>query len=132
VLAYSAGSDLLGSARGDSVWLFGLEGTLGPVQAGTPASRQAAPPPAAVPARAANLAEGRRLFTQTCAACHGDAGKGGHAGGAPLDTVKDLDAAIRIVTEGRNTMPPFRAAFTPDQIHDVSAFVVEELAGPGR
>jgi hypothetical protein len=28
VLAYSAGSALLGSARGDSVWLFGLDGTL--------------------------------------------------------------------------------------------------------
>jgi hypothetical protein len=32
VLAYSAGAALLGSARGDSVWLFGLEGKMGPVQ----------------------------------------------------------------------------------------------------
>ena len=28
VLAYSAGNALIGSARGDSVWLFGLDGTL--------------------------------------------------------------------------------------------------------
>jgi hypothetical protein len=41
VLAYSAGAALLGSARGDSVWLFGLE-EMGPVQAGTPVSRTAA------------------------------------------------------------------------------------------
>src|SRR5262245_59637927 len=34
VLAFSAGSALIGSARGDSLWLFGLEGTLGPVQPG--------------------------------------------------------------------------------------------------
>ena len=42
VLAFSAGSALLGSARGDSVWLFGLDGTLPPVQPGAPVSRQAA------------------------------------------------------------------------------------------
>ena len=34
VLAFSAGSALIGSARGDSVWLFGLDGTLPPVAAG--------------------------------------------------------------------------------------------------
>src|SRR5688500_14031075 len=42
VLAFSAGSALIGSALGDSVWLFGLEGKMGPVQAGTPVSRTAA------------------------------------------------------------------------------------------
>ena len=42
VLAYSAGGALIGSARGDSVWLFGLEGKMGPVQPGTPVSRTAA------------------------------------------------------------------------------------------
>jgi quinohemoprotein ethanol dehydrogenase len=38
VIAFSAGSSLMGSARGDSVWLFGLDGTLAPVPAGTPVS----------------------------------------------------------------------------------------------
>jgi len=156
VLAYSAGSALLGSARGDSVWLFGLEGTLGPVQPGTPVSRTAAATPAADrsvrlqpdPAAAdrsvrlqpdpaptdrgvrlqPDLAEGKRLFTLNCAVCHGDDGKGGHTGGAPLDKVRDLDAAIATVTNGRNNMPAFRSAFTPDQVRDVSAYVVEALA----
>ena len=50
VLAYSAGNALIGSARGDSLWLFGLDGTLPPVSAGRPVSRLAAPPPSAVPA----------------------------------------------------------------------------------
>ena len=35
VLAFSAGSALIGSARGDSVWLFGLDGTLPPAEPGT-------------------------------------------------------------------------------------------------
>ncbi|HEU4695011.1 MAG TPA: PQQ-binding-like beta-propeller repeat protein [Vicinamibacterales bacterium] len=146
LLAYSAGSALIGSARGDSVWLFALDGTLGPVQAGTPVSRNAAATPATpadrsvrlqpdLPAAAAtiadaNLAEGQRLFKQTCVICHGDDGKGGHTGGAPLDRVTDLDAAIQTVTNGRNNMPPFRSAFTPEQIRDVSAYVVVTLARP--
>jgi quinohemoprotein ethanol dehydrogenase len=138
VLAFSAGSALLGTARGDSVWLFGLDGTLPPVQPGAPVSRTAAAAPAngagpvaaaATPRMAdANLVEGKRLFGQVCAACHGDDGKGGHTGGAPLDGVTDLAVAIQTVTAGRNTMPPFRTAFTPEEIRDVSAYVVGTLA----
>jgi alcohol dehydrogenase (cytochrome c) len=136
VLAYSAGAALLGSARGDSVWLFGLEGKMGPVQAGTPVSRTAAAATPATggpvlsdrPPRPADLVEGKRIFTTNCAVCHGDDGKGGHTGGAPLDKMRDLDAAIATVTNGRNNMPPFRGAFTPEQIRDVSVYVVEALA----
>jgi mono/diheme cytochrome c family protein len=61
--------------------------------------------------------------------CHGADGKGGHGGGAPLVTLKDLAAAAQTVTAGRNNMPPFRTTFTPEQIRDVSAYVVEALAG---
>jgi hypothetical protein len=138
VLAYSGGSALIGSARGDSVWLFGLDGTLGPVQPGAPVSRTAAatPPAATDVGRSVRLQpdlnEGKRIFTQSCVACHGTDGKGDH-GGAPLTGVKDLDAAIATVTAGRNTMPSFRSAFTPEQIRDVSAFVVQVLAmGTGK
>ena len=133
VLAFSAGSALLGSARGDSVWLFGLDGTLPPVQPGTPVSRQAvvaAAPPAtsaAPPVAAANLVQGQRLFTQACVFCHGTDGKGDH-GGASLAAVRDVAAAIQTVTTGKNDMPPFQTALTPEQIRDVSAYVVEVLA----
>ncbi|MFO7288134.1 MAG: PQQ-binding-like beta-propeller repeat protein, partial [Gammaproteobacteria bacterium] len=34
VVAYSAGNLFAGSARGDSVWLFGLDGTLDEVEPG--------------------------------------------------------------------------------------------------
>jgi alcohol dehydrogenase (cytochrome c) len=145
VIAFSGGSALIGSARGDSVWLFGLDGTLPPERPGTPVSRQTAgaPPDANTNVRSVrlqpdpdarsvrlqpDLVEGKRLFVQTCAVCHGDDGKGGHTGGAPLDRVADLAAAVQTVTEGRNTMPAFRTAFTPEQIRDVSAYVVETLA----
>ena len=139
LLAFSAGSALIGSARGDSLWLFGLDGTLGPVQAGAPVSRTSAATPAPVPVAAAaprladaNLVEGKRIFTQTCAVCHGEDGKGGHTGGAPLDRVSDLAAAIQTVTAGRNNMPPFQSAFSAEQIRDVSAYVVQTLAASSR
>jgi alcohol dehydrogenase (cytochrome c) len=135
VLAFSAGAALIGSARGDSVWLFGLDGTLPPAQAGTPVSRSTAVAPPAGPAVAAlpqgadaNLAEGRRLFTQACVVCHGEDGKGGHGAGAPLVELRDVVATMQTVTAGRNDMPSFRSMLTPDQIRDVSAYVVEELA----
>jgi quinohemoprotein ethanol dehydrogenase len=139
VLAFSAGNALIGSARGDSVWLFGLEGTLPPVAPSAPMSRLAtapAPPDDTTATTAettprvagAYLIVGQQLYEQACVICHGADGKGGHGGGAPLVGVKDLRAVIQTVTAGRNDMPPFRTSFTPEQIRDVSAYVVEALA----
>jgi hypothetical protein len=45
VAIYSAGNSLIGSAHGDSVWLFGLDGELPPAEPGTPVSRTAAAAP---------------------------------------------------------------------------------------
>jgi quinohemoprotein ethanol dehydrogenase len=138
VLAFSAGNALIGSARGDSVWLFGLDGKLPPAEPGRPVSRQAAPaaagataPPAAPAPAAASIARGQKLFEQACVVCHGEDGKGGHGGGAPLTNVRDLDAAIRTVSEGRNNMPPFGATFTGEQLRDVAGYVVDVLASQG-
>ena len=138
VIAYSAGSALLGSARGDSVWLFALDGTLPPVNSGAPVSRlaSAAAPPAAPAAAAAtvrladaDLTRGKQIYEQACVVCHGADGKSGHGVGAPLNSLKDLAAAIRTVSTGRNSMPPFSATLTPEQVRDVSAYVVGVLAG---
>ena len=146
VIAFSAGNALIGSARGDSVWLFGLDGTLPPAQPGAPVPRStaipaveatraaeaaaAAPPVAAAASTrtADNLARGKALFEQACVICHGADGKGGHGGGAPLDRLSDLAATIQTVTTGRTDMPAFRGTFTPEQIRDVSAYIVGGLA----
>jgi len=134
VLAYSAGAALLGTARGDSLWLFATDGTMGPVQAGSPVARNAVTisdgrPPAAPAANraAANVENGRKLFAQACAVCHGEDGKSGHGAAPSLANVKDFDFAIQTITAGRNTMPAFREPFTADQIRDVSAFVTSVL-----
>jgi alcohol dehydrogenase (cytochrome c) len=123
VIAFSAGNALIGSARGDSVWLFGLDGTLPPAAPGTPISRQVA-----VSAAGANLVAGRQVYETTCVICHGEDGKGGHVGAASLAELRDVAATIQIVSAGRNTMPAFSTSLSLEQIRDVSAFVVQSLA----
>jgi mono/diheme cytochrome c family protein len=71
---------------------------------------------------------GKQLYEQACVVCHGADGKGGHGVGAPLTGVTDVAAAVRTVTSGRNSMPPFSMSFTPEQIRDVSGYVVSALA----
>jgi quinohemoprotein ethanol dehydrogenase len=158
VVAYSAGNALIGSARGDSVWFFGLDGTLPPAEPGLQSRRPpdslrdaaaAAPPPAAtavtgaavagaagtaVPAQtaggeaSADLADGQRLFEETCVICHGPDGKGGQGGGAPLENMTSVANAIQTITDGRNNMPPFTGILTAEQIRDVASYVVERLS----
>jgi mono/diheme cytochrome c family protein len=144
VLAYSAGNALIGSPRGDSVWLFGLDGTLPPADAGVPVNRLAAatpaaaapavappvgaPPIAAPTAAAADVANGRRVYEETCVICHGEDGLGGHGGGAPLDNVPNAAFVVDIVTAGRNNMPALATLLTPVQITDVAAYVADHLA----
>jgi alcohol dehydrogenase (cytochrome c) len=124
VAIYSAGNALIGSAHGDSVWLFGLDGTLGEARPGDtplrPRVSAAAPAPGAP-----DLARGATLYTQTCVPCHGDDGLGGHGGGAPLNALDSLDQVTTVVRDGQNNMPPFNAALTPQQILDVSAYALE-------
>jgi mono/diheme cytochrome c family protein len=118
VVAYSAGNLFAGSAKGDSVWLFGLDGTL-----------EQAPPPSAVMTFSreaegtADPAAGKIVYDTACTFCHGAAGEGGHGGGKALAAMTNSAAIVQIVSEGRNDMPPFGVALTPEQIRDVAAYV---------
>ncbi len=143
VLAYSAGNALIGSPRGDSVWLFGLDGTLPPELPGVPVSRlsESLPPAAttqlaATPTEpaAADVGNGRRVFEETCVICHGEDGLGGHGGGAPLVTVPNAAFASEVIASGRNNMPALAGLLTPEQLRDVPAYVAQVLAtnAPGR
>jgi alcohol dehydrogenase (cytochrome c) len=141
LVALSAGNLLIGSARGDSVWLFGLDGTLPPaaerdtesrttaVTPATPApSAPAAPPAPAASDAAAELAlAGEEVFKTACVPCHGEDGMGGHGGGAPLDQIKDPALVVAMVTDGRGSMPPLAGLLTPEQVRAVAAYVTNAL-----
>ena len=90
------------------------------------------PTAAALSRAAANLDAGRTLFLANCAVCHGEDGKSGHGAAPSLASLKDLDAVLTTITNGRNTMPSFRSAFTAEQIRDVGAYVVQVLAASPR
>ncbi|MFP6828264.1 MAG: PQQ-binding-like beta-propeller repeat protein [Gammaproteobacteria bacterium] len=121
VVAYSAGNLFAGSTRGDSVWLFSLGGSLEEIVPATEASEFAA-----TANRTADLANGGTLYNAACTFCHGPVGEGG-AGGVALTSATNLANVMQQVREGLNAMPPFGAALTPEQIHDISTYVVEEL-----
>jgi quinohemoprotein ethanol dehydrogenase len=123
VAAYSAGNLFAGSARGDSLWLFGLDGTLDPVP--QPGSLMTFAPGATAPG---NADAGATVFTSACVACHGEQGEGGHGGGPSLQASRSAAIVLQTVSEGRNAMPAFGSALTAEQIRDVAAYVTERLA----
>jgi alcohol dehydrogenase (cytochrome c) len=122
VVAYSAGNLFAGSAKGDSVWLFGLDGTLPP-----------APPPGAAmlftreAEGRADPAAGKVVYDTACVFCHGERGEGGHGGGKALTAAVRADLIIQVISEGRNAMPPLGPSLTAEQIRDVAAYVATQL-----
>jgi mono/diheme cytochrome c family protein len=156
VVVQSAGTLIGGGVKGDSLWLFSLDGTMGPVPAnpagagapsrgdgasdgGAPggAARGGAPAGVAgsaaalqLPAGPADLAQGRRLFRQFCAGCHGENGLGGTGNGASLLNIgRDAQAIANTAWNGRNNnvMPAFRGTLTADQLRDVAFYISGEL-----
>jgi quinohemoprotein ethanol dehydrogenase len=122
VVAYSAGNLFAASAKGDSVWLFALDGTLPPAR---PASAAMLLTSAAQ--GEADLANGRQVYDMTCVFCHGEQGEGGHGGGKPLVDARDPLYVVQTVSEGRRDMPTLAGALTPEQIRDVAAYVATKL-----
>jgi mono/diheme cytochrome c family protein len=124
LVALSAGNVLIGSAKGDSVWLFGLDGTLPPA---APRDTEMRTTTALVDAAPLTASEGEQVFKTACVACHGDDGRGGHGGGAPLDNVADPALVVATVTDGRGTMPPLGTVLTAEQIRAVAEYVTHDL-----
>lgn len=85
-------------------------------------------------ANAANAANGAAIFSNNCAACHA----GGRNVVNPAKTLSQSDLekysmnsieAIKTqVTNGKAAMPAFGGRLTPEQIEDVSAYVLEKSA----
>ena len=127
---FAGGNALAGTPHGDNLWLFGLDGTLGP--APTPragAAMQHAGEGTPVPLAPANAANGATVFAANCAICHGARGNGGNGGPdlTALPDARDMTKVVRQVTNGGGGMPAFQATLTPQQIEDVSAYVVQTI-----
>ena len=121
VVVYSAGNLFGQSPKGDSVWLFSLKGTLDEAD---PPDRTNLQPRGG--GRVADLSAGQKIYGETCSTCHGPRGQGGHTG-LPLTSVRDLEKVMRTVREGGVQMPALGSTLTPEQIQDVSTYLVERL-----
>ncbi len=76
------------------------------------------------PVREEVVAQGRDLFAQNCAACHGAQGEG--AFGTRLQGFERLNnatALARTIVHGMNTMPGFGGSLSDEQIAAVGTFV---------
>lgn len=127
IATYAGGS--MFANKNDGVWLFSLKGILNEVPAAVSGPRSG-PPQAEVKLpqnRTANVENGKLIYKQSCIYCHGDSGAGGHGGGAELTSALKITDIFSVLTTGRNTMPNFSSVLSAEQIHDVSAYLTEEL-----
>lgn len=118
VVAYSAGNLFAGSAGGDSIWLFSLDGSLEQVQEASDAMN------IEIDMDGADADAGAAVFGQYCVQCHGEDGGGGHGGGPSLVDVELASKVVQAVSQGQRTMPSFATVLDHDQIRDVTAFVI--------
>jgi quinohemoprotein ethanol dehydrogenase len=136
---YSGGNSLAGTAHGDNLWLFGLDGQLGPVappQAGTAVEHageggqsQSASPGNSQGTKAPSVADGQKVFAANCSVCHGATGHGGNGGPdlTSIPSAKQMAVVVKQVENGGGGMPAFRGQLTQQEIEDVSTYVTQKI-----
>ena len=136
-VAFAAGGNsLAATAHGDNLWLFSLEGTMGPVEqggAGGGEGHAGQAPAEPEDSGEGNADAGQEVFSDNCSGCHGLSGTGGNGGPdiTMRPAARNVDDVMAIVRNGRAGMPAFRDTLEPQQIRDVAAHVVENIAGGG-
>jgi alcohol dehydrogenase (cytochrome c) len=127
VVVHAGGGVFANGKRGDGIWMFSLDGTIGPVApAAGPAQTAGSPQaPAAAVARPSDPAGGARLYQAACVPCHGLAGEGGHGGGPPLLGGLTAERIVSILSTGRNNMPAFTANYTAAQMQDIASYILQ-------
>jgi quinohemoprotein ethanol dehydrogenase len=154
IAIYAGGNSLAATSHGENFWVFSLNGKMGP-EAGTELEAEGTQHAgeetggegeAEEPAEGAEEAEGgeeaaaggapdpaagKEVFAENCSVCHGASGTGGN-GGPDLTTMpkaQEQKGAEEQVTNGGGSMPPFGGTLSEEEIKNVAAFVVKEIAG---
>lgn len=95
------------------------------------ADTSAPPRPPGTLAADPELRLGRRVYAARCMACHGVDGQGAvgpaFTGGRILERFPNQDDQVRLVTNGRGTMPQFGGSLDDDEIRAVVRYEREVL-----
>lgn len=77
-----------------------------------------------------NPKAGEALFADNCAVCHGSQGSGGNTGPSlqEPELAQESSDVVEQIVEGGGGMPPFGEQLSDQEIADVAAFVVKDLA----
>jgi alcohol dehydrogenase (cytochrome c) len=132
-IAFLAGGNALAAApHGDNLWLFSLDGTMGPAAApgGGQGVGHAGETEQAPSTEAGNAEAGKAVFSANCSGCHGLSGHGGNGGPdlSAIPAAQDMTKVVAQVENGGGGMPPFKGSLSKKQIHDVSAYVTQDVA----
>jgi alcohol dehydrogenase (cytochrome c) len=133
VAFYAGGNGLAATKHGDNLWLFGLDGKLGPADAagGGEGIQHAGEDETKSDAKKGDPAAGKSVFTDNCSTCHGPEGKGGNGGPdlTGLPSAKVEDNVLKQVEKGGGGMPAFEGVLTPQEIADVTSYVLQLTGG---
>jgi alcohol dehydrogenase (cytochrome c) len=133
VAFYAGGNGLAATKHGDNLWLFGLDGKLGPAKAAGKGQgiQHAGEDESASAAKRGDARAGKSVFSDNCSTCHGADAKGGNGGPSLLDlpNAKVKAKVLEQVEKGGGGMPAFESVLTPQQIADVTAWVLKLTGG---
>jgi quinohemoprotein ethanol dehydrogenase len=149
---YAGGNSLAATPHGENFWVFSLNGEMEELEGteaegegtehkeaegGGEAEEEATPEEASKEeeggetAAAGDATAGGEVFANNCSICHGAKGTGGN-GGPDLRTMplaQTEAGAIEQVTNGGGGMPAFKGQLSEEEISNVAAFVVQNIAG---
>lgn len=73
----------------------------------------------------AETPDGAKIYKTYCVACHGLYGNMGASGALNLqESTLSLEERIEVVTNGRNTMTPFKSLLSEEKIKAVSEYTI--------
>lgn len=73
---------------------------------------------------------GKEIFEEKCTLCHGNDGKLGLSGAKDLSVTQlDHQSLVNIISEGKNTMAPYKGILSPEQIEAVTNYIETDLKG---
>jgi mono/diheme cytochrome c family protein len=128
----SGGNSLAATPHGDNLWLFSLDGTLGPAAApgkGTGTEHKGEGNTPTTTTTAGSAAAGATVFADNCVSCHGALGLGGNGGPdlTGIPSAKDYKTVVSQVQNGGGGMPAFKGQLTEKQITDVATYVTQKI-----